>query len=299
MYKIYTISIFILLYLTGFIKAEESFDFTIEKTHPLEPPYLAIYKKDAKTLGYIASIHCNFSDTNIPIAQIIKEGFKEIKPDLVIIEGVDLGNQVLLDRVANTAKLCFEQKKSKCGEAYFAAYLANKEKVKFTGIEPSDDEIVNALKSHGYNAEDGLGYIFLLYYSSACFGMTKGPSPEKIFQETMVGHYDDLAGFTYTYKDFLRWFQSIHGNIETLSQIDGMNDNKYTSAYENNPSVYLRQLSIKVSDIRENSIRENIQKILDKNHFKRILIIYGANHYLEERVFLYNNFGFSIKLVKH
>lgn len=302
MHKLFSIFIIIFLHFTELARAEEPFDFTLEKTHPLALPYLVVYEKNGKTLGYIASMHNNFSDSNNPTAKVIEKGFKEINPDLVIIEGIDKGNIESLDYLSKQSKVCFEQKKAKCGENGFGAYLANKRKVKFIAIEASELEIFRQLKAQGYRIEDGVGYMFLLYYSTAGFGLEIGPDPEKVFNQTMLGNYDDLMGSPYRYQDFVQWFKSIGGDLDKLSRktpYDLYNDNIYTSNYNNNPSSYLSNLSEIILSIREEVIRNNIQEVLNENKFKRILIIYGANHYLLERELLYDNFGYPKKIISH
>ena len=101
----------------------------LAKTEPYEPPYLAHYEKDGKTLVYVAARHENYRSSDT--FKLIERLFARHQFNLIIIEGyrnsAGTSPTHFLDYARSTSKDGFYQG----GEPAFSALLATEKEDPF------------------------------------------------------------------------------------------------------------------------------------------------------------------------
>lgn len=116
----------------------------------LKFPFVASFKNGNGELRYLPVSHAG--DKNSPTFTLIKKSIQSFKPDVILLEGIEMTEGYSSKRVINKAKNCSPHW-NKCVEILYAANLSNKNNINFIGCEPSDLEMFKELKKNGYTKE--------------------------------------------------------------------------------------------------------------------------------------------------
>lgn len=233
----------------------------------LNPPYAASFDTQGSQLLYIAADHT--IDPKSKTFQLINQAFKNYQPDFVIIEGLEESRgespQKLITYIQNK---CLPQ--ASCSEGLWAAHLATKNKLKFIGGEPSDQEIYKALTALNYTKKDFVFFYFVQQLPHYCReGRFKS---EHDLSKLLSLWLQEWKATEFTYLDFKNWYEKeLKSRISYKDLIDSNNSAPIKNG------TYLQQLSSKISVIRDRHIISVILKNL-KTH-KKILIVYGHSHF--------------------
>lgn len=145
------------------------------RTHvvfPKSPPFLATFA--GSRLGVVAANHS--IDRDDPLFGIIRDAFDVIRPDVVIIEGVETRRGENPQSIAERATS--GRVPEAAGEALFTAGLALTSGSRFIGGEPSDAEVFDDLLASGFPATDAF-YAFLF-----------GPLDQEVREDRLTGPAD-------------------------------------------------------------------------------------------------------------
>ncbi|MBI2518990.1 MAG: hypothetical protein HYV97_01175 [Bdellovibrio sp.] len=90
-----------------------------------------------------------------------------------------------------------------------------------------------------------------------------------------------------TRKQFLAWYRKRTGVEFCVSRRDGSGCSTYSSNHAEDS--FMTRLARAMGRVRERSIQQTIAESLEVK--RRVLVVYGGNHYLEERAFLAEQLG--------
>ena len=228
-------------------------------------------KRENKQIVFFGSKHV--SDPDDEMFRMIETKFQEMKPDLVLIEGVDLANNE--DGKAKLREELSEADRSdvirKGGEPLFTLKLAMDSGIDFESpTKPLGEEIKYLLKS-GFSRRD----TFIYYISRSVYGYQR---------ENTNGNIDDCRLHLERYvRRFLResgWdqFELRSYADEFLSDLD-LSDDRYKRAV--NPGLargrtITNEIADQSSNFRNRSILERIAEGLEKHN--KLFIVYGSGH---------------------
>lgn len=245
------------------------------KEHP--SPYTYRLHKDDTDLVYYGSEH--FHDATHPSAQEIREGMDRIRPDLVIIEGLESINPLsLTERKGLADKLSEAEALERYGENVFAAKLAIDRGIDVLSPEPGDTAIVEHLQKQGHSREAIFGEQVALLLKQYDRTTTK---PDF---EAFLAPYLQRMSTQFGWKDFdfsLDHFRKIHQDVfgipfgtgdadfysDTIDPV--MRDGKATRA--------TNRVAAARTEFRDQYMIDQVQDLLGKK-YKRIFIVFGASH---------------------
>jgi len=263
----------------------KSYEFQLEDEFPVERPFIACYKKDHQKLCYIGSDHS--SEINSKTFKLIQKTIEEFKPDLLVLEGFEtnkgLSPTVMINYVRKSCATS-SSNNFKCGEPLYAVHLGHLKNIPFIGGEPDDEQIFTALQGQGHEKDDVFGFYFTRqiaqYFDEKQVSAVS--ELQKKFDEFLKNTRVD--GIHLTYASYQDWLNQKMGRPVELSEL---RDPNLIAPIGNGNK--LQQISSKINLIRDQHI---LKVILDSSQkYQRILVIYGASHYLTQRGLLAQYFG--------
>jgi hypothetical protein len=117
-------------------------------------PFVASYRKGAQRLVFVGAHHAFRS--NAPTMRAVDEGFAEMEPNVVILEGFPTAmgeNPPPLMEEAHRYGTPDADEYAR-GEAMYAASIALKRGIRFLGGEPTREEQIHVLKEKGFTDAD-------------------------------------------------------------------------------------------------------------------------------------------------
>lgn len=268
----------------------KDYSFSLERTPPAPPPFLALYKKDGRQLSYIATNHG--SDRNSPTFNLIKNTVNEFKPDFMILEGFETKRGVSPSDIIKLVEKGCEQNPDQCEEPHLGIELASSLNIPFIGGEPSDEEIFDDLRYEGYSRDD----VFALYFTRLI---------PQLYRDHQVGKMEDLqqkyeaylqgsgiSNITLTYADYEDWLKKY---ISSTVGFSDLIDAKFSAPATGGNK--LQQIADKTEWIRDKHI---LRTILDSSlKYNKVLVIYGHSHFLTQDDVLEQNLGKPTFLEKY
>lgn len=222
-----------------------------------------LYLNDGNSeLFWFNGVHSN-DPNNIMFKELEKE-FNTYVPDLVLVEGYRDKN-IELDRNKSILK----------GESSFTVYLANKYKIDFLTVEPSEQYIANILKSK-YETKDIQA---MITFKQIRQWQRESRNRIIIFDEMITG---------FIHKKTERMFENFNLTIDFLYIQDILepylgykitNENWLkvpARKFYKRKSSKLNKISLSVSDIRNNYLINLIKE--KKNKYHKIFIMMGFDH---------------------
>jgi hypothetical protein len=261
-----------------------------EDAYPYKSPFVARFTKDKKHLSFVAVKH----ETNISSAtfKLIREELLEFEPELIIIEGAfpeDGQPPVWILKDYNSNKLKSAREVAEKGESYYTAFLAIQNNIPIIGVEPSPGNAFDWLKNQDcfFDAYDlvNLGILRNFYYWKE---KNKGQPVNKFFESVYL-HIPDLYAENHETPDILRWYELHQGKKFNTTTF---NYDEISPLCEPQAS-YLQKVSCYLKLHRDIFIASNIAKAL--NNHNKVMVVYGAGHYRQQRKAIEDMLGNPIK----
>lgn len=240
----------------------------LQKEEPYKGSYIAKFQKGGRELLYVAGVHAEGADADV--FPIIKRSLSEFDTEVLIVEGIN--PSVPEERMRTLARECapsFE----KCGEKFYAISLLSS-KVKVQSGEPSEQSILDAMKSLDYSSHD-LAFFYLVRQIPSLKRQKKlndldfKRQAEEYLFDTMSSRLK-LQSINNSFETFLKWYKEKLGRNFSLADIDNE-----TPAPHINGS-YLQKLSYQVGVIRDSNVLKVIAEQL--NTHKKVMVLYGSSH---------------------
>lgn len=256
----------------------------------LSPPYAVFFNTPNNSqLLYIAEEHG--TEPGSSTHQMIAKAFDSFSPDFVIVEGFEIGNDVIPVKLKQYLQQYLREEacssKSNCDGAYYAAHLAVVKNIDFNSPEPTLKTVTQNL-SDFYTSEDIAFYYFtqqIPQYFRERPNLTEKALPG-LFKEFMS---NIIRNQEYTFDEYQKWLQkNLNGKVDFNTLI-----NTQTIAPIEN-GQYLQRLSSRIGIMRNANIVEMILKNITKH--KRVLVVYGASHYFIEKSLLEKRLGNPVYL---
>jgi hypothetical protein len=223
-----------------------------------------------RTLYYVGAIHT--TDPSSDTHQIIKHIITDLKPDVVVIEGVPYSRG-----------MSPELKHLSGDEGSHAIGLAKKHHIPYSGIEESEEDIFMAL-SKKYKPIDIMGFIFLRTHKY-CYKTLKMSFESFIddFNKHEMKYMVNIFGKKLSKINPLVWFRNVFGR----EFIYGQNLELATPNFDSD--IITHKISFDYSKDRDLGNIINLYKFI--NSYQTVLYIMGQNHvYADSRV-LEKTFG--------
>lgn len=235
------------------------------------PPFLVTF--DRNRLGMIAANHSTESDD--PQFQAIREGFRIVRPEIVIVEGVHTNRGEnppnLIERARKQAS---SSNLYSAGETLFSINLALSAGAQFIGGEASDGEIFSDLTALGIDPRDAF-YAFMFGPFDQDFreGKTAGPTDPRFderfgFWAEIVARQIPEAPDT-SVSAFRAWYRERFG-IDVNEDPDWLNSN---DPARDGP---MREVIIAHTFARDRHLFGLITDRMTSG--TRTLVVFGASH---------------------
>jgi hypothetical protein len=238
---------------------------------PYNNPFCIKFTEKNKNLYYIAAIHSN--DINSKTFKLIKNIIT--KADIVIIEGVTYERGLSPDVSGRSFS-----------EVQYAGILATKNKIPFSGVEPSDKFLYKQLIKNRIKKKDIILYEILREYKVFC----RNGNTEKEFNEhintTVIPYLQKYLHFKKF--DFHTYFEHI-----IREKFNYCQTNLEIASPNKNGKYITNKIGAKFSYIRDEAVIKNLYTYL--NQYNDVVIIYGQNHYYSHLKILEKTFGKPVR----
>jgi len=258
------------------------YTFDLESKKHLEAPYVAKYERDGKVLLYVASKHISIQRyPNLlqhPTLGTIESLFSEYKPEVVIVEGIDTGNELSPKSILKKADECAASSYKSCGESFFAINMARKNDAAYITGEPRNQQIKDEIIKAGYSAEDLLGFYLVRqipqYQRQGDFDRSSfGDRAEK---QLRGFQYQIGTNLKFGFKEFEAWYGK--HMTKPKNYLDITNDDP--APHGGPDATYVQKISNKVGVIRDQAIVKTIERMLGA--YSRVLVVYGGSHLITQ-----------------
>lgn len=153
----------------------QPFSHALQRRLPVQPPFLAVFKRNEQVLGFVAARHGY--DPQSPTFNAIRNAYRIIEPRAAIIEGVETRQGASPDFIVRQASKTSDNSASNEGEAVYTAKLALQAGIPFWGGEPTDSELYARLLADGFDPRDAFyAFLFGPLAQSIREGDFEGPS---------------------------------------------------------------------------------------------------------------------------
>ena len=248
------------------------------------PPFFRQYRRGSKQLIFMGAQHT--PRLNSSTHAMIRRLIHEFHPDCVVIEGLETKEGTSPPGPLRDARHLIGQ--SQCPEPLYAATLAADRGIPFLGGEPSSQVTLEALRAEG-NPQDALGFLVLRQLgqlrreeTTAALDTSVQRAIRELKRRFHLNAAMDVA-------DFKAWFQKKTGRrFEPRNVVGGMT----APVAESNPD-FIRRQAIRVMLARERHLIGLWASLLAK--YDRVLVIYGAGHFVYERAILEDLFGHPVR----
>ncbi len=245
-------------------------------------PFVETFQNNGKTLVYVAATHHwprLFSDAMAdPVFKIIKQIFLTTPPDTVIIEGVDPAVDMgrFLDHAKRCAAAGYDLPNQNCGEPAFTAFLASERNISVSTGEPSTQDAVAFMQSHGYSLEDLLSFYVAREITTRNHGAHISEAEFPRLLANTIAYYARLLGnhVLFTLADFNAWYAK---NMRTpRNYLDLTSDDLSPAPQARPPTSQLHRISGTLEILRDQSVVSKIKRAF--NIQRRVLVVYGGSH---------------------
>jgi hypothetical protein len=241
------------------------------------------YQKNNKQLAFVAAFH----DRRELTFEKVREAIEVLNPEIVIVEGAPSSLGVNNPEIITLAREQVSENPILSGENLYSVYLADKSGFSFIAGEPDDDEILQYCLKKGYSLMDLMGF-YLVRQIPQCKIDKIFTEPFELdsFEKFAYSFIEDNFGvdsFSFSLPEFYHWYKEVVGSCFDLKSIE-------YDQFEGLPENHLLiRLSIDLNQFRD----QHLAKIIDKTcqQFDRVLIVYGAAHYIIHKPMLEETFG--------
>lgn len=268
-----------------------SYTFELEKLKPLKSPFVAEFQKKNKTLLFIASKHLSILEypnlQDHPTLKTIKKLFQDAKPGVVIVEGINTGNELSPKSILPFAERCKAFGYKGCGESIFAINAAREANSEYITGEPRDAEILQRLREFGYQTEDLMGFYMIREIPQL---KRQGHFDGKNFEAILEKHLSNIRtqlGFSGKFgpDEFAVWYAK---NMRAPKDFRDIG-NADAAPHGGKNASYVQKISNRVTWLRDVRIVETIENML--NRFDVVLVVYGGSHLITQQPTLIESLG--------
>ena len=259
------------------------YTFELEKSAAYAAPYIAKYTAGEKRFVYIAANHLSLKDSPDPSLnpafRTIEYAFTNYRPEVVILEGLNTGDTLSPQSVVGQAKECEAQNyRGGCSETDLAINLALKTKARYISGEPSPRTILDQLIEKGHTHEDLLAF----YLVRKIPQLKRQNNFKREDFETLAN--DELYKYRrmlniekpFDYNSFKTWYAKYMKTPKNFLDID----HDDPAPHGGDDATYVQRISHDVSQIRDRGLLKRIEQML--NRYERVMVVYGASHYLTQ-----------------
>ncbi|MES2416136.1 MAG: hypothetical protein V4504_00315 [Patescibacteria group bacterium] len=233
--------------------------------------YVFHYKNKDKEILFFGTAHTNKPED--PLFIDIEKKFKEIKPDIVYVEGWESLNtkrdyvyEVIKNKSINELKLK--------GEPHFILKLAIDADIDFESPEPSFRKEIDYLVDNGFTKEDIFTYF--IYRTIDQY--------QRHFKERSISECKKyLIPYIKEFEEYSGWKLIEIKNFEenVIASLDLENEEKYNSQvnpipWENKEITKINQIASTNSSFRDRYIFKRISEGLKK--YNKLFVLYGSGH---------------------
>ncbi len=235
-------------------------------------PYTKVYSQNKKSLFFIGASHER--DLNSSTHKLIKKNIETIRPNLVIIEGVETDYGVnpdfVLKRISNNPP--------KMNEASYSAKISSENNIPFIGGEISEKKIKKSFESdNAFTPRDLLA--FRLIQGMVTFNQSQ---PNLSLTEAMNEVYsyvdpkNELKGNEVINEvELTNWFKDFSGKDFNYKELT-TND---VAPKCQDTATKIQKINCKINRLRNAHLANLISYSL--SNYNTVLIIYGAGHQVQ------------------
>jgi hypothetical protein len=237
-------------------------------------PFVASYRKGAERLVFVGAHH-SFSPRS-PTMRAVDEGFAEIKPNVVILEGFPT---VMGDDPAPLVAVASKYGTPDAsdfgrGEGMYAASIALKRGISFIGGEPTKDEEIQVLKQKGFTDEDiafgSLAGWLSQPLLSGDIHDTSLESLEKVYPQAAQNVRNQANFEPPSFDEFRLLYRQLYG-------VDIVGDDKFLLRIDIGDTTRHGQQAKVSMMTRDRHLLGSIEQQLTERH--SVLVIYGGSHW--------------------
>lgn len=237
--------------------------------------YTFVIVKGNKYLSYFGSDHTK--KPGDPLFAEINQAFKEAKPQLVLVEGVEFINDRKEEIKDISKKMSLEDSIIQRGESGYVFKLAIDTNVDFESPEPSFNLEIQMLLDCGYSKKDI--FTFYVYRSIYEYQREHEEKNTRSLKEYLLPHLEKFRTSSGWSKEEIDSFVN-----ELFSDID-LSSEKYKKEsdpipWEADKQVVTNNISRTSSSFRDRYMVERIAEALKK--YDRVFIIYGSGHAVKQ-----------------
>ncbi len=253
----------------------------LQSQSPYRAPYVTIFEKGQKTLVYVAAAHQQGIES--ATARTIKMAFAEAKPQVVLIEGLDIDHGIspkfFQDLVLRDEPSQFKNS----GENLIAALFAMRANIPFLGAEPSNRDVYPALAAKGYAESDVTAFIIL---RNVPYWVRRDNVNDSSLDARIQNFIDNWRYYALTQVprekrltpgQFRDWFARHRPAGMSLMSITS-NDLAPISTPD---ATWFQTMSALMDDVREQSIDRQIARLI--HDYDRVFVVYGEAHLMKSR----------------
>jgi len=245
------------------------------------PPFAAAYAKNGKNLCYISSVHQVSAESTA--FKLIRDRFRTVNPQVVLVEGFPAASGISPGSLVEYVRR--HSKDKNLDESVYAASLAIEAGDEFIGGEPSPDEMKGGLGAKGFAMRDLFGYLVVRQI----------PVWKRLGKNDFRGLFHDFAKnmeTAYKFDDsalmsrraFESWYERANKKKFDFDGITPAEAGPVTDG-----ALLTQKIGVEMDRIREESILKTLKDMTAR--FDRIMVVYGAQHYQNEREELSEIFG--------
>jgi hypothetical protein len=256
-----------------------------------EDAYAVEYRACGKRLIYVAAHHTN--DPQSITFRLVHAAFAQASPQFVIVEGFPASFGTSPERMLSYARQVAGGPAD--AEPYLAIRLAAEAGVGFSGGEPSDSDVLAAVRADGLSADDLFGYYVLRNIEQwRREQRIAGPHDDVALDHRIrelapivaynAGVSTDSLAQVATLDGFKTWYQATNGvAFDTEYRVEDSYPTTSTTTRATN------RISDRVNDARDRYILATISAAV-RGH-GTVLVVYGASHLAVEAPALDSAFG--------
>lgn len=276
-----------------------SYTFDLENLKPLKQPFVAEYRLGKKQLVFIAVEHISsIKHPNLlkhPTLLTIEKISDSLDPELSIVEGIPTGEAVNPHSILPKAETCkLQNYQNDCGESFFVINKAREKKSNFISGEPTDTELLKSIQEYGYTTRDLVGFYFVRKIPQ--WKRQKNINQSDFLKlalpqlERYRKRIDPQTQFAFS--DFESWYTE---KMSTPKNYMDFNNND-PAPHGGPDATFVQRISNRVTFLRDISLLKRIEDGLSKHN--RVLVVYGASHFINLEPPLTNTLGKPV-LRKH
>lgn len=243
-------------------------------------PYVVRFDDGKKRVSFVAAFHANSSESQT--FKLINKEYGYLKPLAVIIEGIESQRGFSHPHYVKAIKDTPQEELFRLrGEPFYAAYLANRDNVPFTGAEPSDKQIKEGFIKAGGNIND-LAFLYITRQIPQLQrqGKSEKEGMEFLFGEFLKHQFENMGlkeEINIKKEDLIKWYE-----LKNKKKFDFITIPTDVAAPLNDDSaLYTQKLNFQVNYLRNKHIITVISDVIKK--YDRVLIVYGGGHFVQMR----------------